>query len=480
MVRLAGTAFQGLTVYDCAPEAPTKRETLRKLAEDEAMIRDMVTGDNSPPYTLNHTGDAVSGQAGALLGVPCNQLHATEEVNHSLNSGATAGVNTYFAIVPWYKPPGETTLAVAFHGTPGFGYRLQVLDQSFNPLGDSNSYPFSESSDNGLATYFARATGLTADPNSGADQLWFVAVVGPALDASRSLHGLRFYYRLGGPAEMTVPARGVNLNRYTVPTVTSSGAEVADFEDIDSQHLGDSDADYVYSGTTPNATLEDHEHGFDARTLTLLSQNQNALQERITGAPCGNNEDYSLSDSGTTAPTQGAFLDGSLAGKSNEARFSFPLAMLSHGSIAADGFDTGAVDGATTKMHAPGLMSLNKTYSCLVPLHMPDFPDGASSRLRICALVCTPDENPGFVSTTLNWEPELWDETFSSSVSATYAESTFTRIGSTRFWFKEWTHPDFPVDAPAWFVDYWDASVIKDTDGGSFRVLGHAIAMVQT
>lgn len=480
MVRMKGTAFQGVSIYDCDPESPTKRETLRKIVEDEALIRDMVTGDNTPAYTLNHTGDAVSGQAGALLGVPCNQLVSPDDADHSLNSGATPGVNTYFSIVPWYKPAGETELGVAFHGTSGFGYRLQILDQNFNPLGDSNSYPFSESVDHGLTTYFARATGLTADPNSGADQLWFVAIVGSALNLARSFHSIRYYYRLGGPAQMTKAARGQNLTPYTVPTTTTSGAEVADFEDIDSQFLGDDDADYVYSGTTPNATLEDHNHGLDARTLTLVNQNQNALAERAMGAPAGTNEDYALADSGDVAPSQGAFLDGSQAGKGNEARFSFPLAMVSHGSIAADGFDVAAVDGATTKTHAPGLQTLSTVYSCVIPLYMPDFPDGASSRLRICVLVATPDENPGFVNSDIDWEPALFDEHASSSTSASYNDSTFTRVGSTRFWFKEWVHPDFPVDAPAFFVDNWNAVSLKDTDGGSMRVLGHAIAMVQT
>ena len=118
MTRMIGTGFQGVTIYDTEPEAPTKRSALRKIAEDEALIRDAVTGDNSPPLTLNHTGDAVAGQGGALLGVPCTQLIRNPEGNHAL---ALAGLG-----LP-KQAPKQSLYVVSKVAVPGATLALREL-----------------------------------------------------------------------------------------------------------------------------------------------------------------------------------------------------------------------------------------------------------------------------------------------------------------------------------------------------------------
>lgn len=464
MARLVGTSFQGATVYETEPEALTKRSWLRKVCEDAAMIQDIVTGDGSPPLTLNHTGEAVSGQAGALLGVPCTQMIRQAEGDHGLASGATAGTPTYFAFVPWYKPVGETEVTVAFHGTPGLGYELKVLSAAGAEVAAAG---FLESPEDGLTTYFARVDGLTADPNSGSDQLYFIAIKGTAYDIFRRIWGLRVFYRIGGPAGATVEPGDGTGNSVTLNTNSVSGATVTDFIDIGSSFVGDNDEDYV-GPATAGTTLEEYGHGVNGYVLTKVAQNQAAIWERATGAPAPGNETLTLADSGAADPTQGAFLDGSLAGKIYEEPFGFPLAIISNGSIPVDGTHN---SGKATNRYAPGLKTLSLVTHQIVPLMTPDFPDAGSSKLRACVVCCTPDEATPFATkSTVAWDARTVDEAGTSI--DTHLSSTWTQIGSTRFAYQEWTNIDFDADAGTMLQSRFDASALGALTGESFRVLG--------
>ena len=146
-----------------------------------------------------------------------------------------------------------------------------------------------------------------------------------------------------------------------------------------------------------------------------MNQNQNALEEHVTGAPCSGNASYSLVDSDAEAdnPTTSAFDDHSGASTStNQPLVSVPLWAEAFGGIDTDGTTAGFAGEWDPPGMNYGVSEFFPTPSEVftrVLAYVPDSPaaDG-SSKLEAIMLVCSP------VGATLTDHVRLRMECFNS------------------------------------------------------------------
>lgn len=380
MARKKNASFVGASILDVDVDALTYKHTIANIVGDTARIFDRVTGQSghSASDTINHDGTA---GRGSLLGVPL----VAQWVGRSLTVTTPAGGKdgsvgaTWLVAVPVFIPPGETEFTVemvmrgiestdvmkAYFKTSAWA---QVGDQLEATLDDKGSIT-------GLwRAWRANFTGLT----SGL-RYFFVEVSTISTSSSAVFGGWALYAKRKKAVADVSPRRALNDFGVTTPAAAEGMANVA----FDTALFANREALHGYLTAYEN-------------------RNQNALEEYVTGWPCGGNASYTHVDHDGAAapdasdPARSRFMAHTRSLYAAEPEIAWPLWCEAFGAFKTDGgLVVDAVQPPTLgmlKWYAPWSSSGALTTMRRLQMQYPDFPSATSappqpSRLKFACLV---------------------------------------------------------------------------------------------
>ena len=383
MARKKNAAFVGASILDVDVDALTYTHTMANACGDTARIFDRVTGQNahSASDTINHDGTA---GRGSLLGVPIAAQWIGRNISVTSPAAGKDGSvgQTWLIATPVFIPPGETALTVEVVGTFLQDLQLkayfktsawaQVGDQLEVTLADKGSIK-GNSVDawrgsftglpSGLCYFFIEATTLaasTGDPGEGGV-------------AFASLYSWGLYARRKKAVADVAARRASNIFGVTTPGATEGMANVS----FDGALFANREALHGYLTAYEN-------------------RNQNALEEYITGWPCGGNASYTHVDHDGAAapdasdPARSRFMAHTRSLYAAEPEIAWPLWCEAFGAFKTDGgLVVDAVQPPTLgmlKWYAPWSSSGALTTMRRLQMQYPDF-QSAASRLKVACLV---------------------------------------------------------------------------------------------
>ena len=324
MARNVNASFSGVVVSDVDPNALTRTRWLDESIADTALVHDLMTGKNSPPATLDHSGPG----NGCVLGIPI----ANHFPGYTVSGDQSTDTAACIWSVPHIQPVGETTITARvalsdIESTATWDMSLEIRNSSWTVV---DEVPLVFGSLGSPTTATGTIEGLT--PGT---QYFYRLVVsnvkwwgggtgrGPSLD-SVTLG----WFRQAPPTRALLRRLTSDVEDSTeLSTQTVSSATVIDYVDLDTAETQDGQAISGYHTTT-------------------LAQNQHGLAEMLTGSPAGTNASRTLAASAT----QGAFYDNIRLGSEFSA---MPLA--AHVPIFSYGLGALPEDGGTGEDGSGGL-----------------------------------------------------------------------------------------------------------------------------
>jgi hypothetical protein len=413
MARKKNGSFVGASMLDVDVDALTYKHTIANAIGDTARIFDRITGQNghSAVDTINHDGTA---GRGSLLGVPIAGQYIGRFLAVTSPSGGKDGSlgATWLVAVPVWIPPGESEFTVEIVGINLEGLRLkaywktsawaQVGDQAEVTLDNRGRLGDEDSS------WRASFTGL----NAGATGLLrYLFVEGSTLSmGSRAFFRSWGLYRRRNSVAAAVAARRTsNLFGVTVPGAAEGLANLP-FD----------------------AALFVNREAYHGYLTAYENRNQNALEEYITGWPCGGNKDYAHVDHDGAAapdasdPARSRFMAHTRSLYANEPEIPFPLWCESFGAFKTDGgLVVDAVQPPTLGMLGwyapwPDAGTPARTMRRL-SMQYPDF-QAAASRLKFACLVGSD------AALITDWDASV---VASTTVTAPFVALTGTPVAST-------------------------------------------------
>jgi len=444
MARNVNVSFSGVVVSDVDPNALTRTRWLDESVADTALVHDLITGENTPPATLDHSGPG----NGCVLGIPvANQ--ATPRYTLSGHLG-----NRILWAVPFMQPAGETTMGARVTFDVGFPNDtfLEIMDTSWAVvasaplirLGVSGSFEATATGLTENTAYFARIASLETSPTG---------YIG-----SYNLTGIAMGYFRKAPATRALIRRLTSdvEDSTELSTKTASSATVIDFVDLDTAETQDGQAISGYHTTT-------------------LAQNQHALAEMLTGAPAGTNSSRTLAASATQATHYDHGRLGSEWASMPLVR-RIPLFAFGLGLAPYDGGNgTDGAGGFSSNKKCPGwtaAASVGTSYrnllstTCWMPYH-------TQSTLRVQVLAYSPDGALGGL-TTPDVQITVINANSGATVDTQAAGTTPTQMGSTNWYYWDVTGIDF-VQAGANRIEAAFSIATPDApkvNGGTLRIAG--------
>ena len=453
MARHVNSTFGGVSVLDVDPNALTRTRWLDNAAGDTALVADLMTGANSPPTTLDHSG----GGAGCPLGIPTAAQIMQSGDYRIQGDGDTSDVDacSLWAIVD-YHPAGEggITLRVDLGGyEPGpEPLRFEVRSTAWAVI---DNVILTQVSGLGGTVWQARAQGLTG----GTPYVYRLLcddisthVGGGFTIRSATLGQFR---QASGPLLRATPSDVGDSSDLAKQTVSS--AVVIDVQDLDAAEV-----------TTEALAISGYH-------TTQIAQTQNALTEMLTGAPAGTNATRTLAPSAT----QGAYYDHSRLGSEFSSMpliAHLPLGAWSLGAAPEDG-GTGedGVGGWLLCKNCPGwAIAANAAYRALfdwtgwMPRH-------AANKLRILVLAYSAD---GTINgaTVPGVQARSYDD--ANTLLDTATNATWTQMGSSKWFVCQVSALDhYPEESNRILIDVRCTAASK-TDGTSLRIAGISIGLV--
>jgi hypothetical protein len=452
MARNVNATFSGVVVSDVDPNALTRTRWLDESVADTALVHDLVTGKNTPPTTLDHSG----GGAGCVLGLPvANQVLSRFPAYNIQGDGDTSDTDAASIwAVPSKQPAGETTIQVrvSLNRTPPAGeMTLEVRNTSWAVVA-SGAIVFPQQG--GAVVGAGEVDGLT-----GGTQYYYRLVVD---DISRWEGGgvdlwsvtLGWFRQVASDRPLIRRLSSDVTDSTELSTKTASSATVIDFKDLDTAETQDGQAISGYHTTT-------------------LAQNQHALAEMLTGAPAGTNENRTLAASAS----QSTFYDHSRQGSefsSMPLLAHFPLFACAFGVVPEDG-GTGedGVGGFNAGTNAPGWKATGSTsYQSLSDM---DFwaPYADTNKMRFQVLATAPDNDLSNV--TQDAQIDVFNGNTGASVGTVNAG--FVQLGSSKWWRAEFpavAHVQGGANRARLSVRLDTGSKPPQTDGSELRIVGWA------
>lgn len=349
MARKVNATFQGATEQQCDPGSLQYTTVIANAVGDTALAHDNLTGENTPPSLVDHTG---SGK-GAPLGVPLGAAAVAVLGEDRPAAGYEAGTqDIYLFAIPLRLPRGETSfdIEVDFDGNAD-GVDLEVRDTSWALAGEVAS-----SSEDGL-----RWRGSARSLTGGTRYFALVrTLIGP-FEPFRKWRGApRIFFDRRHTGGLLVPASS-NLGGIDFPVDNDGGSPVA------------------MSATDWDASMFADGRAIHAGVTVRLNRTQHALAEYLTAAPAGGND----------ALTLGAFHDHSLVTHTSEGTVDLPLIACPLGAVTAS---ESIPDYATNNWGAPAALFGTKTVVVEDIMKMPALPEGVdTSRLRLLVLLAYPE-----------------------------------------------------------------------------------------
>ena len=450
MSRPRSTTFQGASVYRVDPDAYTFRQVIEDATKDINLVRDILSGDNSPPSdsTITHEGkDAGSGYfRGCPLGVPvCNWIASVTHGAVTMHKTGAGDGYIYAAMLPFYLPLDETTIRVQFASGLATDPSAFVLDAVYTSSVADVLLEQIPSLPPGVRRGYVE--GLTGGTK------YVLAIAQKLLQSEGGqyspIYGLSIGFGRVGNVGGLAAADGVS-SPTSVPTKTASSATVADYEEFDSVVFDD---------------------GFALSSMHAgrLARNIHALTEELTGAPGGINAALSLADSGATDPTGSAFHDHSRASnKTNEPLVDFPLWAEAFGAINQNGLDADMVDWqppAYLGPAAPTPGGSTETFAEPV-VYVPDSPEGGDSVLECMMIGCSPGAD------AISIDADVSSYTTAGSLIGSAATATFAQMASTQFYIATLDTIPFHADEQNLFKLSFTPTAITKVDGFGFAILG--------
>lgn len=440
MARKVNSSPDGVSILDVDPNALSRERILDNAIGDTALVYDLVTGKNSPPATLDHSGPG----NGCVLGLPmANQATDVYDVYvDEENSSYNQDTSLWQFIGP--QPAGETTISMVmdfdrFPNRGGQWPQFEVLTLAYAQVGIAPIF-----GNNTAAT----VTGLT--PGT----VYVYRVTHRLIQALGWVHAENFTLGFFRPGSTN--------------TIVRTPTDVRDSTELASQ-------------TVSSAVVLDH-HDFDeaeqaeARAVsgyhaTNLAHNQHALEEFITGAPAGTNQTRIL----TPSATQGAYYDHSRLGSEFSA-----MPLIQRFPVGGGSLGIAPVDGGTGEDGAGGWSedvmtgcpgwsnAASATYKPLI-YHDSWMPRHAANNLRFFVLAYSPDGTLGSL-TTLG-RLRVFNSISSAQIGSDATSATWTQIGSSKWFF--WTVSGVDHLPEKSNSLYWDLKITAGgpkTNGGSLRI----------
>lgn len=368
MARIRSSTFQGSPLSDVEIDQLTFKRVVANAIGDTALVEDILTGEHTPPTssTIDHRGRDGSRYRGCPLGAPLIQCvwPRAGGLGGGPNLFHTTGAEVFAALVPFYLPRGEryvdvivdTDTAAAIHAevyTPA----MELVSRGILSAGEEPD------------TLVGRVSALTG----GTRYIFALHLYADTTISGVYFNGL-FVGFLRQAQNAMLGHGGPGASPFVVPTtvVTDGGGNGA-----------------VMNLAALDESLVADKRALSSFHLSRVNQNQNALEEYLTGAPAAANGDYALVDSDAGSdPTTSAFHDHSQGGKSNEPLVDFPLWAEPFGGVAPDG--TLAGFGGT--WDPPGHVASDGTdLLASVELYIPDGPNtDGTSILEVVAVICSP------------------------------------------------------------------------------------------
>lgn len=313
MTRLVSTTLQGSDLAELEPGAAIASATIRKAWADTALLWDMLTGQNSPPSTINHTGDGRGCPPGGQI------FAYSPEISFDMSSALSSTIDTYVTLCVAYVPRGEPELVyeVGFTDARGNFIDTPILKEvrvfaysSFtNTATPAETRPLSRSAP---GVYSARLTTLTPG------QLYVFVFVTSGVPATvlntlvLNFVGL-YVAEVGMPCTQPQMSPEVGYVAAMATAAGAGGATVASLIDTHSDRIGD-------------------DVPLSAHILDRLARNLAALEEYVTAWPAAGGSAYTLQSSASVS----AFADGTKLGKASEPTYDHVLAAFACGGFRSD------------------------------------------------------------------------------------------------------------------------------------------------
>jgi len=447
MARHVNSSFGGVGVLDVDPNALTRTRWLDETAGDTALVADLVTGNNSPPVTLDHSGPG----NGCLLGYPwANQLLRDYVIQ---GDGDTADVD---ACSLWQiglvMPAGEggLTLEAVLDGyTEGpQPIRLEVRTTSWTLADnvilaqDGDRWVARAQGLTGGTTYVVRLVCDDISTHTGGGFQIKSVILGNLRQAVGRVLMARAPSDVGDSSELS--------------TKTVSSATVIDVLDLDAAEV-----------TTEALAISGYH-------TTQLAQTQNALIEMITGAPAGTNQTREIAPSST----QSAYHDHSRLGSEFATApliSQIPIGSWSLGSAPEDG--GGGEDGLGGWLlgkNCPGWASSDT--SNFLPLF--DWcgwlPHHTQGKCHLLILAYSPDGTIGAGTV-----PIIQGETFDGSGSSvdTGTIVAWVQLGSSKWFIASVDNLDFEQGDHNRIQLSVKCTSAAKIDGSSLRIAGISVVL---
>ena len=449
MARHVNAAFGGVSVFDVDPNAPTRTRWLDESAGDTALVADLITGNNSPPVTLDHSGPG----NGCVLGYPQANHMPRDYIIQGDGDTADADACQLWAILD-FQPDGEggCTLVVDLEGynEGPQPLRFEVRSTAWAVIDDVELVPI------GGTSWSARAQGLT--PGSG-----FVYRL-VCDDISTHFGGFRiksvrlgnFRQASGRPLMSRAPTDVDNSTELASQTVSS--ATVIDVQDLDT------------------AEVQTEALAISGYHATKIAQTQHALVEMLTGGPAGTNITRVL----TPHSTQSTWYDHGRLGSefaSMPLIGRIPLAAWSLGACPEDGgVGEDGLGGWLLCKNAPGwTAAASATYRQLFDWsgYMPQH---RTNRLQCIILAYSADASIVGESTIPTARVRTYDS--AGTLVDTITEATWSQLGSSKWYSCGVVGIDHsPGDNCRVLLDI-NCPTLAKTDGSSLRIAGISLGLV--
>lgn len=377
MSRLVAVNFGNIDPRTVGARDPINQTTVQIAIENLALVYDAITGDNTPPQQINHTGyDAASELwngcliGGSLVAQAMNLAFSNTIISEKL----------HILVQPVFIPRGEKVIRVEAlfqQNQPAFGDEvnggrppdLDLIARIYPSTMNKNTAPLKSVS-------MARSDDGVVSADIEIDDAGEVVIV--CLDSNeRTVVGQFFltswniYIPRMGPTQFQPTKNTANA---TLGTTASGGATVVDFTQIDSASM------------RPDAPLT-------AFHLSRLYRNANSIEEMLRAWPAGNGESLQLEDSATVH----AFADHSQIGRPNEALVDCVLWAEAFGSIFFDSVISPSAWAATgiTGIAAPYSLTTGfqifREFVCM-------FPYGPGDNARLFCVLADLDAGSDTVS----------------------------------------------------------------------------------
>ncbi len=350
MARKVSATFQGATEQQCDPGSLQYTTVIGNAQGDTALVHDNLTGENTPPALVDHTGGGKGAPLGVPLGAAAVALLGADRPAAGYEDGTQ---EIYLFAIPIRLPRGETSFDIEIDFSEGAdGVDIEVRDTAWAHAGEVASSVVND--------FRWHGSGRTL---TGGER-YFVLVktlIGP-FEPMRKWHGApRIFFARQNTGPMLVPASS-NLSSIAFPVdhETTAGGEALLATDWDEAMFADGRA--LHAGVT-----------------VALNRTQQAIAEYMTAAPAGGSNDLTLD----------VFHDHSHRVHTSEGTVDLPLIACPLGAVTAS---ESIPDYATNNWGAPAALFDSKTTVVEDVMKMPSFPEGVdTSRLRLLVLVAYPE-----------------------------------------------------------------------------------------